>query len=76
MAKGPSKKRARASRFLVHFFDVYCTTTTWKPLMQRFVEDVPYDDKFSFLYLNMDKALIIIQIQEKSPTFDELSSFK
>ena len=23
---------ARASRFLVHFFDVYCTNTTWKPL--------------------------------------------
>ena len=22
---------ARASRFLVHFFDFYCTTTTWKP---------------------------------------------
>ena len=22
---------ARASRFLIHFFDVYCTTTTWKP---------------------------------------------
>ena len=22
---------ARASRFLVHFFDVHCTTTTWKP---------------------------------------------
>ena len=40
VAKGPSKKRERASRFLVHFFDVYCTTTTWNPLMQRFVEDV------------------------------------
>ena len=22
---------ARTSRFLVHFFDVHCTTTTWKP---------------------------------------------
>ena len=31
---------ARASRFLVHFFDVYCTTTTWNLLIWRFMEDV------------------------------------
>ena len=31
---------ARASRFLVHFFDVYCTTTTWNLLIWRFMEDM------------------------------------
>ena len=28
------------SRFLVHFFDVYCTTTTWNLPMRRLTEDV------------------------------------
>ena len=61
---------ARASRFLVHLFtarprqetsqcEVLCRTWT-------------YDDKFSFLYLNMDKPLRI-EPQENSATFDELS---
>ena len=31
---------ARESRFLVHFFDVHCTTTTWNLPMRRFMEDV------------------------------------
>ena len=31
---------ARASRFLVHFFDVHCTTATWNLLMRRYMEDV------------------------------------
>ena len=31
---------ARASRFLVHFFDVHCTTTTWNLLIWRFMEAV------------------------------------
>ena len=31
---------ARASRLLVHFFDVHCTTTTWNLLIWRFMEDV------------------------------------
>ena len=31
---------ARASRFLVNFFDVHCTTTTWNLLMWHFMEDV------------------------------------
>ena len=31
---------ARASRFLVHFFDVHCTPTTWNLLIWRFMEDV------------------------------------
>ena len=31
---------ARALRFLVHFFDVHCTTTTWNLLIWRFMEDV------------------------------------
>ena len=31
---------ARATRFLVHFIDVHCTTTTWNLLIWRFMEDV------------------------------------
>ena len=31
---------ARASRLFVHFFARRCTTTTWKCLISRFVEDV------------------------------------
>ena len=31
---------ARASRFFVHFFARFCTTTTWKCLISRFMEDV------------------------------------
>ena len=31
---------ARESRFLAHFFDVHCTTTTWNLPMRRFMEDV------------------------------------
>ena len=31
---------AHASRFLVHFFDVHCMTTTWNLQMRRFMEDV------------------------------------
>ena len=31
---------ARASRFLVHFFAHFCTTTTWKCLISRFMEVV------------------------------------
>ena len=30
---------ARASRSLVHFFDVHCTTTTWNLLTCRFMEN-------------------------------------
>ena len=31
---------ARASRLLVHFFDVHCTNTKWNLLMLRFIEHV------------------------------------
>ena len=31
---------ASASRFFVHFFARFCTTTTWKCLISRFMEDV------------------------------------
>ena len=34
------EKQQLCTCFLVHFFDVHCTTTTWNLLMQRFMEDV------------------------------------
>ena len=44
---------ARASHFLVHFFNVHCTTTTWNLLIWRFMQwgTWTYDDEFSFLFL-------------------------
>ena len=39
---------ARASRSLVHFFCRRCTTTTWKCLILRFVEDVNTRQRLSF----------------------------
>ena len=48
---------ARASRFLVHFFDVHCTTTTWNLLVWRLWRTWTYDDEFSFLFLNLNKIL-------------------
>ena len=56
---------ARASRFLVHFFNVHCTTTTWNFLICRFT----YDDEFSFLYLKLNKILKNSTSREKSPAF-------
>ena len=45
---------ARASRFFVHFFARFCTTTTWKCLIPRFMSDVTSDDKIQFLFLYSD----------------------
>ena len=43
---------ARASRFLIHFFHVHCTTTT------RFLwRTWTYDDEFSFIFLNLNQIL-------------------
>ena len=48
-----NKSSARASRFLVHFFDVYCTPTT------RFIQDVDIRPWFflSVFERNLDKVL-------------------
>ena len=48
---------ARASRFLVHFFDVHCTTTTWNLLIAVLWRTWTCDDEFSFLFLNLNKIL-------------------
>ena len=49
----------RASSFLVHFFDIDCTTMKWNLLMNDY--DVlqrqwTNDDKFSFFFVNLDKV--------------------
>ena len=51
---------ARASRFLVHFFDVHCTTTTWNLLIWRSIEDVGIRQQFLPL-------LILNKILKNSP---------
>ena len=43
---------ARASRFFVHFFARFCTTTTWKCLISRFTEDVNKQRR-NFIYLSV-----------------------
>ena len=48
------------SRFLVHFFGVHCTTTTWNLLIAVLWRTWTYDDEFSFLFfsfLNQNKML-------------------
>ena len=48
---------ARALRFFVHFFDVHYRDYNVKPPNASFYRGGGHkDDKFSFLYLNMDKA--------------------
>ena len=45
---------ACAPRFFVHFFARFCTTTTWKCLISRFMGDITSDDKIQFLFLYLD----------------------
>ena len=66
---------AGASRFLVHSFDVHCTTTTNFP-MRRFMEDVDILRQiFPSLFEHWTNPLKI-QLQEKSATFNESSGSK
>ena len=46
----PNNNLARVSRFLVDFFHVHCTSTTWNLLKRCF------DEEFFFFFLNLDKA--------------------
>ena len=60
-------KYSAASRFLEHFFDVHCTTTTWNLPMRRFMENVDIRRQI-FLslfekYLNPGKVAYIWQIE-------------
>ena len=48
---------ARASHFLVHFFDVHCTTTTWNLPICVLRRTWTYNDEFSFLFSNLNKVL-------------------
>ena len=50
---------ASTSRFFFTFLCRHCTTTTWKSLISRFVEEVhlTWDNAFLFPFLNLDKVL-------------------
>ena len=60
-------KYSAASRFLEHFFDVHCTTTTWNLPMRRFMENVDIRRQiFLSLFeknLNPGKVAYIWQIE-------------
>ena len=44
---------ARASRFFCTFLSCFCTTTTWKCLILRFMEDVNKQRETLFLFLSL-----------------------
>ena len=48
---------ARASRFLVHFFDVHYTTMTWNLPLRRFMKDVDILRQIFSSLFEQDKAL-------------------
>ena len=49
---------ARLSLFLVHFFDIHWMTLRWNPLIWIvFCRTLTHNDKFFFLFLNLDKVL-------------------
>ena len=48
---------ARASCFLVHFFDVHCTTRTWNLLIWRFMEDLDIRRQIFLHLFNLNKIL-------------------
>ena len=41
--------------FFIHFFAVFCTTTTWNWPMLHFMEDINKDNEILFLFLNFDR---------------------
>ena len=51
----------------------YCTTTTWKCLISRFVEDVNTRQRLSSSFSELRYSLFKIQLQKKMPRFDELN---
>ena len=64
---------ARASRFFVHFFARFCTTTTWKCLISRFMEYVNKQQRDFTSLSKLGWWSLGIQLQEGSPTFDKVS---
>ena len=52
-----NKSPARASRFLVHFFDVHRRVLRETSLFDVLWRTWTYDDEFSFLFLNLNKIL-------------------
>ena len=67
---------ARASRFLVHFFTVHCTTTNVKRPNVTFYGGRGHTTTNFFFSIWTGIKPLRIQLQEKSPTFDELSGSK
>ena len=48
---------ARASRFFCTFLCRHCTTTTWKCLISRFVENMNTRQQLYFSFPNLDTVL-------------------
>ena len=66
---------ARASSFLLHFFDVHGTTTTWNLLIRRPVEGVRIRRRIFQAIIETRKSPYN-STPEKSPTFDKLKGTK
>ena len=64
---------ARAAHFFCTFLYRHCTTTTWKSLISRFMEDVNKPGQNFLSFLNLDTAFYRNELQESSPTIDKAS---
>ena len=60
---------------LCTFLCLRCTTTTWKYLISRFVDDVTQDNDFLFRFLNPD-AVFSNSSQERLIERDGISAIK
>ena len=64
------------STFVCTFICRRCTTTTWKWLIWRFVEDANTRQQLSFSFPELLMQSIRIQLQKNLPTFDERNEIK
>ena len=58
---------AHAARFLVHFFDVHCSTSTWNLPMRRFMEDLILGDPGAVSRVRRKGETKVFKYWQKSP---------
>ena len=69
---------ARASRFFffLDFFARFCTTTTWKYLISRFMENVTNGRRNYISLSELGYSHLKFSFTEGSPTFDKVSAYE
>ena len=66
---------SKATTFHGHHAFLHCTTSTWKCLISRFVENVNARQRFLFFPWTSIQSFRI-QLQKQLPTFDELNEME